>query len=103
MHDGDDLADVTLYQQIIRSLMYLVTGYTATLEGNTICWYSRKQRVTATSMVESEYIALSVAASQQQWLQLALHDLETYEYQTTGSLASSEFKFYVTSIFLYET
>ena len=42
---------------------------------NTICWHSRGQRVTATSTVEAEYLALSAAAKQLQWLQLALSDL----------------------------
>ena len=147
--EGDSLGDLTLYQQIIGSLMYLVTGtrpdlaytvsrlaqygskptiehvgaakrvlrylkgtrnasltfqrslanewkidgysdadyandrddrmsysgYVFMLGQSTICWRSRKQRCVATSTSEAEFLALSTAAKQQMWLQLALRDL----------------------------
>jgi len=90
--EGNDLADVSLYQQIIRSIMYLVigtagyadadyagdrsdSGYIFQFAANTICWRAVKQRCTATSTVEAEYIALSTAAKHYMWLQHALGEL----------------------------
>ena len=51
------------------------SGYVFMLGQSTICWRSRKQRCVTTSTTEAEFLALSAAAKQQMWLQLALREL----------------------------
>ena len=50
---------------------------------NTICWHFRKQRATATSTIEAEFLTLSAAAKQKLWLQLALHELRVKHGRST--------------------
>jgi hypothetical protein len=38
------------------------------MSGGAITWYSKKQSVTALSIMEAEYIALSEATQEAQWL-----------------------------------
>jgi hypothetical protein len=58
-----------------RSDRKSTSGYIFQLASNTICWRAVKQRCTATSTVEAEYIALSTAAKHHMWLQHALVEL----------------------------
>jgi hypothetical protein len=51
------------------------TGYTFQLNGSTVSWGSRKQQSVATSTVEAEYIAASVAIKEGIWLGSLLTEL----------------------------
>jgi hypothetical protein len=53
-----------------------VTGHLFTLNGGPVTWTSTKQRCVATSTTESEYIALSEACKQGQWLRALLRELQ---------------------------
>jgi hypothetical protein len=51
------------------------TGHIFLLNGGPITWTSTKQRCVATSTTESEYVALSEASKQAQWLRSLLREL----------------------------
>jgi hypothetical protein len=53
-----------------------VTGHLFTINGGLVTWTSTKQRCVATSTTESEYIALSEAYKQGQWLRALLKELQ---------------------------
>jgi len=53
------------------------TGYTFLLSGCPISWESRKQRTTALSSTESEYMALAEAAKQATYLKRFLEEIST--------------------------
>ena len=56
-----------------------VTGHLFMLNNGPITWTSTKQRCVSTSTTESEYIALSEAAKQGQWLRALLRELQRAE------------------------
>ena len=53
-----------------------VTGHLYTINRGPVTWTSTKQRCVATSTTESEYIALSEACKQGQWLRALLRELQ---------------------------
>jgi hypothetical protein len=53
-----------------------VTGHLFTMNRGPVSWTSTKQRCVATSTTESEYIALSEACKQGQWLRALLRELQ---------------------------
>jgi hypothetical protein len=53
-----------------------VTGHLYTINRGPVTWTSTKQRCIATSTTESEYIALSEACKQGQWLRALLRELQ---------------------------
>jgi len=61
-----------------------VTGHLYTVNKGPVTWTSTKQRCVATSTTESEYISLSEACKQGQWLRALLREL-----QRTGLLGES--------------
>jgi hypothetical protein len=68
-----------------RSDRKSTSGYIFQFAGNTICWRAIKQKCTATSTVEAEYIALSTAAKQHMWL---LHAIEELRIQVPSALST---------------
>lgn len=56
-----------------------VTGHLNPLNGRLISWPSSKQRRIATSTTESEYIALSEASKQGQWIRALLKELKRFD------------------------
>jgi hypothetical protein len=56
------------------------TGHIFTLCGGPVSWASVKQRCVSTSTTESEYIALSEACKQGQWLRALLRELQRTQY-----------------------
>lgn len=56
------------------------SGYVFTLAGAAISWSSRKQRCTALSTVEAEYVAMCQAAKEALWLQQFLGELSASEF-----------------------
>ncbi|KAE9611146.1 putative RNA-directed DNA polymerase [Lupinus albus] len=58
-----------------------VSGYCFYLGNSLISWKSKKQQVVAKSLTEAEYRAMSLAASEAQWLLYLLHDLEIPHFQ----------------------
>jgi hypothetical protein len=59
-----------------------VSGYSFDVDGGTVSWSSKKQRVVATSTVEAEYIASSNATKEAIWLCTLLSELD-YPQSTT--------------------
>jgi len=57
-----------------------VTGHVFMLGGGPVTWVSHKQRCVATSTTESEYIALSEASKQGQWIRALLIELNRPTY-----------------------
>ena len=57
-----------------------ISGYLYTLNGGIISWNSTKQRCVSTSTTESEYIALSEASKQGQWIRGLLRELGRTQY-----------------------
>jgi hypothetical protein len=57
-----------------------VSGHLYMLNGGPITWTSTKQRCVSTSTTESEYIALSEASKQGQWLRALLRELQRSQY-----------------------
>jgi len=57
-----------------------VTGHLYLLNGGPVTWNSTKQRCVATSTTESEYIALSDASKQGQWIRALLKELQRSQY-----------------------
>jgi hypothetical protein len=57
-----------------------VTGHLYLLCGGPISWTSTKQRCVSTSTTEAEYIALSEAAKQGQWIRALLRELDAGRY-----------------------
>ena len=57
-----------------------VTGHIFLLNSGAITWNSTKQRSISTSTTESEYIALSEASKQAQWLRALLRELQRTQY-----------------------
>jgi hypothetical protein len=57
-----------------------VTGHLYLLIGGPVSWTSTKQRCVCQSTIESEYIALSEASKQGQWLRALLRELQWSEY-----------------------
>ena len=57
-----------------------VTGHIFLLNGGAITWNSTKQRSVSTSTTESEYIALSEASKQAQWLRALIRELQRTQY-----------------------
>jgi hypothetical protein len=57
-----------------------VSGHLYLLGGGPITWNSVKQRCIATSTTESEYIALSDASKQGQWIRALLRELKRTQY-----------------------
>jgi hypothetical protein len=53
-----------------------ISGYIFRLGEATICWKSRKQASVSTSTTEAEYVALSLASRQVQWLHKAFQDFQ---------------------------
>jgi hypothetical protein len=53
-----------------------VTGHVFIINTEPVTWTSTKQRCVATSTTESEYIALSEACKQSQWLRALLRELQ---------------------------
>ncbi|GJV65546.1 retrovirus-related pol polyprotein from transposon TNT 1-94 [Tanacetum coccineum] len=68
--------DATLYRCMIRSLMYLTSRRPDLNYVVCLCtrWSSKKQKSTATSSTEAEYIALSGCCSQILWMHSQLTD-----------------------------
>ena len=56
------------------------TGHIYLLYGGPITWTSVKQRCIATSTTESEYISLSEASKQGQWIRALLRELQRTQY-----------------------
>jgi hypothetical protein len=56
------------------------SGMTFILGGGAISWRSRKQNMVSTSMTESEYIALSIAAKHGKWIAQFLTDIGQAKY-----------------------
>lgn len=56
------------------------SGYVFTLAGAAISWSSRKQRCTALSTVEAEYVAMCQATKEALWLQQFLGELSASEF-----------------------
>ena len=50
-------------------------GYVVKLNGDAICWSSRKQRTIALSSAEAEYMAISSVAQEIKWIQQLLKEL----------------------------
>ncbi|XP_074314440.1 uncharacterized protein LOC141649653 [Silene latifolia] len=72
------------YARIIGSVMFLMncndeihstSGYVFTLGGGAISWKSAKQTCTASSTIESEFIALELAGQKEDWLRNLLADV----------------------------
>jgi hypothetical protein len=53
-----------------------VSGQLYLLNGGVVSWSSRKQRCVATSTTEAEYIALSEASNQGQWIRTLIRELQ---------------------------
>nr|GEV67362.1 retrotransposon protein, putative, unclassified [Tanacetum cinerariifolium] len=78
------LVDATLYHGMIGSLMYLTASRPDLISAVCFCaqyqampienWSSKKQKSTAISSIEAEYIALSVCCSQILWMRSQLTD-----------------------------
>ncbi|CAM6108199.1 unnamed protein product [Calypogeia fissa] len=51
------------------------SGYLFKLAGGVISWKSQKQPVIATSSIEAEYVAYSIACKEAMWLRNLLHEL----------------------------
>ena len=51
------------------------TGYIVQLNGNTVCWQSKKQHTVALSSTEAEYMALSAATSEVRWTLMLLQEM----------------------------
>ncbi|GKB18681.1 retrovirus-related pol polyprotein from transposon TNT 1-94 [Tanacetum coccineum] len=68
--------DATLYRGMIGSLMYLTTSRPDLKYVVCLCarWLSKKQKSTAISSIEAEYIALSGCCSQILWMRSQLTD-----------------------------
>jgi hypothetical protein len=59
-----------------------VTGHLYLLNSGVITWSSTKQRCVSTSTTEAEYIALSEASKQGQWIRGLLRELQRTQYLT---------------------
>jgi transposase InsO family protein len=57
-----------------------VTGHLYLLNSGPVTWTSTKQRCVATSTTESEYIGLSEASKQGQWIRALLRELQRTQY-----------------------
>ncbi|GKA72075.1 retrovirus-related pol polyprotein from transposon TNT 1-94 [Tanacetum coccineum] len=66
--------DATLYRGMIRSLMYLTSSRPDLIYVVSLCarWSSKKQKSTAISSIEAEYIALSGCCAQILWMRSQL-------------------------------
>ena len=51
------------------------SGYTVLFNGSCISWCSKKQKSVSVSTTEAEYVAMSLATRQIQWLTFGLHDV----------------------------
>jgi hypothetical protein len=60
------------------------TGYLYLLYGGLVSWSTQKQRCTALSTTESEYIALAECSKQGQWLRGLLRELQRSQYLPEG-------------------
>ncbi len=61
-----------------------VTGHLYLLYGGLVSWSTQKQRCTALSTTESEYIALAECSKQGQWLRGLLRELQRPQYLPEG-------------------
>ena len=61
---------------------YSTTGHLYLLNSGVITWNSTKQRCISTSTTEAEYVALSEASKQGQWIRGLLRELQRTQYLT---------------------
>ena len=59
------------------------SGHLYLLNNGPVTWNSTKQRCIATSTIESEYISLSEASKQGQWIRALLKELQRTQYLTS--------------------
>jgi hypothetical protein len=59
------------------------TGIVLKLNGNVICWHTKKQTTVAKSSTEAEYMALSDAAGEAKWFQSWIREVWGIETSTT--------------------
>ncbi|GJT88408.1 putative ribonuclease H-like domain-containing protein [Tanacetum coccineum] len=68
------LVDATLYRGMIGSLMYLTSRSAQFLGDKLVSWSSKKQKSTAISSTEAEYVTLSRCCAQILWVRSQLTD-----------------------------
>ncbi|KAA0056551.1 putative mitochondrial protein [Cucumis melo var. makuwa] len=77
MHEGKDLADLTMYRQLVgdHDTRRSTTGYLFKLGCGAVSWCIKRQPTVALSTTEAEYRAAVMAAQENMWIKQLMKDL----------------------------